>query len=128
MQWGTGNSLLLLFEQKSHDEQFGLAEIVFDVNTTQFKDAKNETLKLYHVGNSFSTPLHMSYHCTKLQTLNLVDNEKSNKTVALLRVNHVQLEAFHKQNNSQFSTAKDCDAIDTPGNVATKSFHISHNN
>lgn len=27
---------------------------------------------------------------------------------------HVQFEAFHKQDTHQFSTARDCEAIDTP--------------
>lgn len=38
----------------------------------------------------------------------------SNETVALVKISHVQLEAFHQHNDASFSTAKDCDAIDTP--------------
>lgn len=121
LQWGpVGNesSLLLLFSQNNSNEEFELSEIVVEINiATELPNGKQGTLRLYHHKNTFSTPLHMSYHCTKPQTLNLVaDDKSSNSTViAWAHVSHVQLEAFHKQKNTQFSVAKDCDAIDTPG-------------
>lgn len=121
LQWGPiGNesSLLLLFSQNNSNEQFELSEIVVEINVaTELPNGQKGTLRLYHHKNTFSTPLHMSYHCTKPQTLNLVaDDKSSNSTiVAWAHVSHVQLEAFHKQKNTQFSVAKDCDAIDTPG-------------
>lgn len=33
---------------------------------------------------------------------------------AKITVSHVQLEAFHAKERASFSTAKDCDAVDTP--------------
>jgi len=118
LQWGDktpANTFLLTFSQNSSVEQFGLLEIVFSINPqNDFPNAKNDTILLYHVGNVFDTPLHHSYHCTKLQTLNLTATENSTETAALLRLSHVQLEAYHKTQDPQFSQAKDCDAIDTP--------------
>lgn len=116
LSWANHHALLLKFVQNVDSEQFALAEIVFSLNVTDLPNGKNDTtIQLYHTVKTFDTPLHMSYHCTKIQTLNLVDSEKSNKTVAYLRLSHVQLEAYHKGGNAKFSTAKDCDAIDTPG-------------
>lgn len=74
----------------------------------------NEILNLEHIAPLFSTPTQHSYHCNREQTLNLTSIGGSNQTVAYLSVSHVQLEAFHAHNDSSFSTAKDCDAIDTP--------------
>lgn len=116
LEWGIGNGLLLLFEENQSAEQYDLAQIAFTLNATDLPNGRNDTIiKLYHTTNTFGTPLHMSYHCTKIQTLNLAENEKSNSTVAYLKLSHVQLEAYHKENNNKFSQAKDCDAIDTPG-------------
>lgn len=56
----------------------------------------------------------MSYHCNKLQTLSFTNSKIGTVTVANATISHVQLEAFHKQTSDQFSTARDCEAIDTP--------------
>lgn len=56
----------------------------------------------------------MSYHCTRVQTLHLTGSATSTDVIASVAISHVQLEAFHRQKNDLFSTAKDCDAIDTP--------------
>lgn len=109
------SSLLLRFEQNTTDSRFGLSEIVLGINpSNDFPNAKNETFRLYHVGNVFNTPLHHSYYCTKVQTLNLTANETSTIPIASLRLSHVQLEAYHTTEGTHFSQANDCDAIDTP--------------
>lgn len=71
---------------------------------------------LYHKGSDFNTPLDMSYHCTRVQTLNLTKNDEENGTaIAFAYVSKVQFEAFHTAKGDSFSTAKDCDDhIDTP--------------
>lgn len=56
----------------------------------------------------------MSYHCNKLQTLQFTDSKDSKEIISNVTFSHVQLEAFHKQENDQFATARDCEAIDTP--------------
>lgn len=71
-------------------------------------------MELYHVHNDFATPLAMSYHCNKLQTLSFTNTKDGKDSVANATISHVQLEAFHKQDNEQFATARDCEAIDTP--------------
>lgn len=56
----------------------------------------------------------MSYHCTKPQKFNLTERMEESPILGTLSVSHLQLQAFHKHDNSEFSAAKDCDAIDTP--------------
>lgn len=71
---------------------------------------------LYHLGSDFNAPLDMSYHCTRVQTLNLTKNHEVNSTtIGYVLVSKVQLEPFHHAKGDSFSSAKDCDdAIDTP--------------
>lgn len=73
----------------------------------------DQTLELNHDAAMFSTPEKHSYHCNRAQYLNLTETV-SNKTIAYLTVSHVQLEAFNHRKEDTFSTAKDCDAPDTP--------------
>lgn len=54
----------------------------------------------------------MSYHCNRIETIGF--NSTKDSKVVNATISHVQFEAFHKQNNQQFSTARDCEAIDTP--------------
>lgn len=68
-----------------------------------------------HKRHEFVTPLTMSYHCTRAQVLNLTSSEPNEVTVlGQALVSRLQLEAFHTRDTEVFSTAKDCDAIDTP--------------
>lgn len=64
-------------------------------------------------GLAFSTPLQMSYHCTRKQTLNMTQSDDTHNEMAQLIVSKVLLEAFHSKQDATFSNAKDCDAIDT---------------
>lgn len=119
VQWGPANhssSFLLLFSINTTTHAFSVKQIVFLIDGTELAQSKNETIKLYHTGNIFATPIEFSYHCTKVQTLNLTKSEVGKDVIGTVRVSHVQLEAYHKADSTQFSTAKDCDAIDTPGN------------
>lgn len=56
----------------------------------------------------------MSYHCTRAQKFNLTETIADQKTVGVLRLSDVQLEAFRGDNSTQFSTARDCDSSETP--------------
>lgn len=119
VKWGpqyTQSNFLLLFSLNKSTNVFALKEFVINLNTNELPKGKNESLVFYHSGNIFNAPRDMSYHCTKVQYLNLAYDEKSNKSVASARLSHVQLEAYHKTHDNKFSVAKDCDAIDTPGN------------
>lgn len=81
----------------------------------QFHSTANQTLKLYNVLPNYQTHTDMSYHCTRVQTLNLTATMDANATaVASLNVSHLQFEAFHRRADDHFSTAKDCDSVDTP--------------
>lgn len=73
----------------------------------------DDLIDIFYSGENFTTPVAMSYHCTRAQTFNMTANQ-STKAAGSLTLSHVQFEAFHSQGNDVFSTAKDCDAIDTP--------------
>lgn len=70
----------------------------------------DEIITLKHDISNFSTPIDMSYYCTREQTLSL------NTTVgnASISLSHIQLQAFHKNKNEDFARLRDCDSIDTP--------------
>lgn len=124
VEWGpktNSSSFLLLFSLNTSTHEFSVKEIVFLINGIELPNSKNETVKLYHNGNIFSTPTEMSYHCTKVQTLNLTKTEDGKDVLGTVRISHAQLEAYHKQDTAKFSTAKDCDAIDTPGKCSDQS-------
>lgn len=74
----------------------------------------NQTIELYHIKDEFPTTVSMSYHCNKIQLIGFTNSKEGKDIVANATISHVQLEAFHTQDNDQFSTARDCEAIDTP--------------
>ncbi|XP_037031331.1 lysosome-associated membrane glycoprotein 1-like [Bradysia coprophila] len=113
--WGQKSQMMLQFTANDTAQQFMLSKIYLSINSSDVAaDAKaNQTLELYHINNDFPTSLSMSYHCNKLQTIGFTKVD-GKEVVANATISHVQLEAFHKQNTDQFSTARDCEAIDTP--------------
>lgn len=120
--WGPkehANKLLLAFVFNDTTREVVLKEIQFALNGTVLPQGKNETIRMNYKGDKLSAPKGNSYYCTKVQLLNLVDNTHPNNTIALAEISHVQLEAFHK-GDKQFSTAVDCDAINTPGSKRYK--------
>lgn len=92
-----------------------LKEFKFVLNTTELDDGKNLTVAYYYEGIQLAVPKGKSYHCTKAQLLNLNDGTNVNKTTGTAQISHVQFEAFHETASKDFSTALDCDAINTPG-------------
>jgi len=118
VQWGPKSEeskISLQFTNNLTTSAFSLSEIYLFINAaSEFHDAKaNQIIELYDVRDNFTTPLAMSYHCNKLQVLEFTNKDGTN-SIANGTVSHLQLEAFHNQNNDQFSTGKDCEAIDTP--------------
>lgn len=108
------NRLTINFWRNSTEHEFALSglNVVLFVFGDQFPNAKyNQTLTLVNNQTLFKTPTEMSYHCNRPQQLNLTASDNSTSTVT---VSKLQFEAFHKKQNSKFSIAKDCDAIDTP--------------
>lgn len=117
VRWGdkdAKNMLFVQFDFNHTTSTFALSEVMFKINASAiFPNAKGDQfMNLQHSGDMFSTPLSMSYHCTRPQSLNLTSSEMSTMSVAM--ISHVQLEAFHRTKDAHFSTARDCDAIDTP--------------
>lgn len=75
----------------------------------------NQTIKLFNTIPQFQTHIDNSYHCTRVQQLNLTVSAAENATVGgHLAVSRLQLEAFHRTHDERFSTAHDCDSVDTP--------------
>lgn len=109
----TSGSMDLTFHLNDTKSQFELSKAAFVL--TDVPNAKDKQLFFYHVGSNFSTPKEMSYHCTKEQVLNLTTEEQSTAVIGKMHISKVQLEAFHTKEGQQFSTASDCDAINTPG-------------
>lgn len=109
------NSFALTFHL-SKPYEFELFEVAYEIFAGDLPKGNNDTLKFYHVGSTFSTPTQMSYHCTKVQSLNLTSSENGTETVGHVLLSQVQLEAYHQGRGNGFSAAIDCDAINTPGN------------
>lgn len=115
IQWGQKSQMMLRFAANDTAKQFMLTELYLSINTSDVSaDAKANQISLFHVSNDFPTSLSMSYHCNKIQTIEFTNATDGKDIVAWASISHVQLEAFHKQKTDQFSTAKDCEAIDTP--------------
>lgn len=75
----------------------------------------NQTIKLFNTIPQFQTHTENSYHCTRVQQLNLTVSAAENATIGgQLAVSRLQLEAFHRSHDERFSTAHDCDSVDTP--------------
>jgi len=113
VRFGKSSKMILTFKVNDSTSQFMLSEFDFSINATEeFKDAADKQIDIHHIQDDFATPLAMSYHCNKYQVLGFTTKD-SKDIVANATISHVQLEAFHKQGD-QFSTARDCEAIDTP--------------
>lgn len=121
LQWpaaskDTQNMLNITFTRNTTDHEFAIAglSIILYIDEAQFPNAAvNQTLSLENKNVHFKTPMDMSYHCNRVQILNLTTTGQPSfkSTVAMSKL---QFEAFHSKHNSKFSIAKDCDAIDTP--------------
>lgn len=108
------NRLTVSFKRNTTEHEFALSGVSFYlvVFGESFPNAKdNQTLTLENKQTLFKTPTDMSYHCNRPQMLNLTASDNSTSTVT---VSKLQFEAFHNKQNTKFSIAKDCDAIDTP--------------
>ena len=134
--WNEFDRVYIEFGLNKSINQFELSHLDFFINASStFPDGKskfflftdiedvfnfvlffsvNSTVRLLHIANNFSTPLGLSYHCTRVQKLDLTGSENSTELVGFVDISHIQFEAFHSQQNDKFSTAHDCDAIDTP--------------
>jgi lysosomal-associated membrane protein 1/2 len=127
IQWTENNQstnmITVEFSKNSTATQFSMSSIKFDLmlDNKTLPRINNATVSASFElrKTEFTTPIDMSYHCTKPQHFNLTTiapiPDDDNKMNATFVIAHVQLEAFNtKKNNNQFATAKDCDAIDTP--------------
>lgn len=95
---------------------FQLTNMSFIIYSTSLPGYNGSDLLLEFNNKTFNTPLEHSYYCTRTQTL--IGYETPSMVTpavpAKIIVSHVQLEAFHANGKASFSTAKDCDAPETP--------------
>jgi len=113
VQWGGKSQMKLQFT--ANNSQFMLSEFDLFINATDVStDAKaDQSIELYHKHNEFPTSVAMSYHCNKIQTIGFTNTSEGIDVVVNATISHVQFEAFHVQDNENFSTAQDCEAITT---------------
>lgn len=110
------NTLNLTFRLNSTSKpnEFSLYEAVFNLSSSVLPN--NSTNRFYHVGGFFETPISKSYHCTRVQILNLTNSEDPKSVIAgTVSLSHVIMEAYRTDDNQNYSTSIDCDAMNTPG-------------
>lgn len=107
------NTMLLTFALNGSD--FYLKEIVAELSSNILPNEKNSSTKLYHVTSVFKIPKDRSYHCTKVTSWNLTNNEVNGTEVGSINFSHVLMQAYHTGADKNFSQSVDCDAMNTPG-------------
>lgn len=114
IEWDKNSNFNLKFELNKTTTDFYLSTIFFkiSIDNKTFSDAKTQQINLYMNGEFFDTPNSLSYHCTKPQQFNVSNHDGA--VAGHVTLAHLQFEAFQTKDNENFSTAKDCDAIDTP--------------
>lgn len=121
------NALNMSFKLNHTTNEFTLNKIAFDLDKTIFPiDANLSSYSYYYVGSTFATPKQNSYHCTRPQALNLTNSESSTDVVGTVSLSHTLLEAYHEGKSKTFSTAIDCDAINTPGIFPIENEHLKN--
>ncbi|XP_037709595.1 lysosome-associated membrane glycoprotein 1 [Drosophila subpulchrella] len=116
--WGPNTSkqsLLMYFDKKNDTTVLSSIQIHLTLLAEDFPDAKeNQTLQLIHRSDGeFKTPEKMSYHCTRVQKLNLTETIDAKELIGWISVSQVQVEAFRATNATGFSTVHDCDSSET---------------
>jgi len=87
---------------------------VYKENLNNLDIAENQTLQLIHRSDGeFKTPEKMSYHCTRVQKMNLTETIDAKQLIGWISVSQVQVEAFRSTNATGFSTVHDCDSSET---------------
>ncbi|XP_017081492.1 lysosome-associated membrane glycoprotein 1 [Drosophila eugracilis] len=116
--WGpdtSKQSLLMYFNKKNDSTVLSSVQIHLTVLTEEFPNAKeNQTIQLIHRSDGdFKTPEKMSYHCTRVQKMNLSETLDAQQLIGWISVSHVQVEAFRTANATGFSAVHDCDSSET---------------
>ncbi|XP_023017519.2 lysosome-associated membrane glycoprotein 1 [Leptinotarsa decemlineata] len=108
LNWNGDKNVLEFEFVKSNTSKFILDVISVKFINLTIPGQDPKTYQLIHKQNEFSTPLGNSYKCSRVQTLNLTE-ENSNETVAYIHLSQVQFEAFSNTTGHVFATAVDCD-------------------
>ncbi|XP_016980673.1 lysosome-associated membrane glycoprotein 1 [Drosophila rhopaloa] len=118
LNWGpetSKQSFLMYFDKKNDTTELSSIQIHLNVLTEDFPNAKeNQTIQLIHRGaGEFKTPDKMSYHCTRVQKMNLTETLDAKQLIGSISVRDVQVEAFLAANATGFSVVHDCDSSET---------------
>lgn len=117
INWGPADAqhtMVMNFERGNGTTNMTMMMFTLPLLNTTFPDAKeNQSIQLIHRSNEFSTPLKMSYHCTRPQYFNLTETIIDSQVSGVAKVHDVQVEAFRSAGATGFSTARDCDSSET---------------
>ena len=116
--WGpeTSKQSLIMYFNKSNDTTvLSFMQIHLALLPEDFPDAKeNQTVQLItRSDGAFKTPENMSYHCTRVQKINMTETLDAEQLIGWISVSHVQVEAFRRANDTGFSVGHDCDSSET---------------
>lgn len=117
VNWGPASAqhiMVMQFDRVNGTTNMTMLMFTLPLDSDNFPNAKaNQTVQLIHRGSDFSTPLKMSYHCTRAQVFNLTETIMHTEVVGTVKVHDVQVEAFRTNKAAGFSTARDCDSSQT---------------
>ncbi|EDX05742.1 lysosome-associated membrane glycoprotein 1 isoform X1 [Drosophila simulans] len=116
--WGpetSKQSLLMYFDKINDTTVLSSIQIHLTLLSEDFPDAKeNQTVQLItRSSGEFKTPDKMSYHCTRVQKMNMTETLDAEPLIGWISVSHVQVEAFRRANDTGFSVGHDCDSSET---------------
>ncbi|XP_043643370.1 lysosome-associated membrane glycoprotein 1 [Drosophila teissieri] len=116
--WGpetSKQSILMYFDKSNDTTVLSSIQIHLTLLSEDFPDAKeNQTVQLIHKSDGeFKTPEKMSYHCTRVQKMNMTETLDAKQLIGWISVSHVQVEAFRMANDTGFSVGHDCDSSET---------------
>ncbi|EDW49707.1 GM16136 [Drosophila sechellia] len=116
--WGpetSKQSLLMYFDKINDTTVLSSIQIHLTLLSEDFPDAKeNQTVQLItRSSGEFKTPDKMSYHCTRVQKMNMTETLDAEPLIGWISVRHVQVEAFRRANDTGFSVGHDCDSSET---------------
>lgn len=116
--WAYGSvnhTISITFQLNDTTQEYSLNGLELMLSQGMFPNSTFKSFNFYRVGSTFATLKDRSYHCTRVQNLNLTAMPALNNVNVTILLSDTQIEAFRKTNNKEFSSAIDCDAISTPG-------------
>ncbi|CAH1369663.1 unnamed protein product [Tenebrio molitor] len=114
LTFSASNAVNFNFKKNKDGKKYDLESVVITLNVTLPGQKDWQLFVLAHNKDEFSTPVSNSYKCTKEQTFNLMSVPSTNNTAGILRISHLQVQAFRNETNTKFDEALDCQGSETP--------------